>query len=193
MASPQIETEVMAGPDGAVGVIRFSNPPVNALGKATVTGIHRALRQLQQRTPALAAIVLMPGGESDALPWSGGADIKEFNSTEAITATSTQVAPLSQLIQEVEDSAVPIIAAVRSYAFGGGLELALAAHYRVALAGSRFGLPEVKLGIVPGAGGTQRLPRLVGLKLALKMIVSGDPIAAPAALEAGMCAVGMVG
>ena len=117
MATPQIETEVVA--DGAVGVIRFSNPPVNALGKATVTGIHRALRQLQQRTPALGAIVIMPGGESDALPWSGGADIKEFDSTEAVTATSTQVAPLSQLI-EVEDSAVPIIAAVRGYAFRAG-------------------------------------------------------------------------
>lgn len=189
MASPQIEIEVVADGTGAIGVVRFSNPPVNALGRATVQGIHRAVRQLKQRTPPLAAIVLMPGGP-EQLPWSGGADIKEFDASEAVTAQGAQVAPLSQLIQEVEDSAIPVIAAVRGYAFGGGLELALAAHYRVALPGTRFGLPEVKLGIVPGAGGTQRLPRLVGLKLALRMIVSGDPIKAPQALEAGGCLVG---
>lgn len=97
------------------------------------------------------------------------------------------MAPLAQLIQEVEDSDTPTIAAIRGLAFGGGLELALAAHYRLALPGTRFGLPEVHLGIIPGAGGTQRLPRLVGLKQALKMIVSGAPISAPKALESGAC------
>lgn len=86
---------------------------------------------------------------------------QEFDSSEAITARSTQVAPLAQLIEEVEDSDVPTIAAIRGLAFGGGLELALAAHYRLALPGTRLGLPEVKLGIIPGAGGTQRLPRCV--------------------------------
>ena len=77
----------------------------------------------------------------------------------ALSNYSTRVAPLAQLIQEIEDADVPIVAAVRGLAFGGGLELALACHYRLALPGTRFGLPEVKLGIIPGAGGTQRLPR----------------------------------
>jgi 3-hydroxyacyl-CoA dehydrogenase len=165
--APTIETEVVGkegGSSSVVGIIRFSNPPVNALGRATVGAIIGALRQLKQLSQPLAAIVLMPGGP-DTLPFSAGADIKEFDSSEPVTAGSTQVAPLAQLIQEVEDSEIPTIAAVRGLAFGGGLELALACHYRIALPGTRFGLPEVHLGIIPGAGGTQRLPRSVGFEL----------------------------
>jgi len=191
-AGPKVETQIysvaMSPGSIPVGVIRFTNPPVNALGRATVEGIHSALWQLKQHSPRLAAIVLMPGGASQ-LPFSAGADIKEFDSSDAVTARSTQVAPLAQLIQEVEDSDIPVVAAIRGLAFGGGLELALSAHYRLALGPrTRFGLPEVKLGIIPGAGGTQRLPRLVGLEQALRMVVSGEPISAAKALELGACA-----
>src|SRR3546814_6745666 len=91
----------------------------------------------------------------------------------------------SYLIAAIEDSAKPIIAAIHGTALGGGLEVALGAHRRIAVSSARFGLPEVKLGLLPGAGGTQRLPRLVGVGKALAMIVGGDPISAEEALEAG--------
>ena len=151
---------------GSVAVITLNNPPVNGLGHATrsaaVDGMRRALDD-----DAIKAIVLTGAGKA----FSGGADIKEFNSPKAL-----QEPTLHSLIRVVEESGKPVVAAIHSVAMGGGLELALGAHYRVALPGAQIALPEVKLGLLPGAGGTQRLPRVLGLEMALNMIVSGTPV-----------------
>jgi len=151
---------------GAVAVITLNNPPVNGLGLATrsaaVEGVRRALED-----DAVKAIVITGAGKA----FSGGADIKEFNSPKAL-----QEPTLHSLIRVVENSTKPVVAAIHSVAMGGGLELALGANYRVALPGAQIALPEVKLGLLPGAGGTQRLPRVLGLEMALNMIVSGAPM-----------------
>jgi 3-hydroxyacyl-CoA dehydrogenase len=156
--------------DRAVGVISFANPPVNSLSHAVRAGLSAALERAQAE-PAIRSIVLTGAGGL----FSAGADIREFG-TPASMAEPT----LRQLIDLVETSAKPVIAAIAGTCLGGGLELALAAHYRVASAGAKLGLPEVKLGLLPGAGGTQRLPRLVGVQRAVDMIVSGEPVAATA-------------
>ena len=121
--------------------------------------------------PAVRAIVLTGAGGL----FSGGADIREFG-TPASTAEPT----LRQVIDRVETGAKPVVAAIDGTCLGGGLELAMAAHYRVASATARLGLPEVKLGLIPGAGGTARLPRLVGVERAVEMITTGEPVAASA-------------
>jgi len=154
--------------DGALAVITLNNPPVNGLNLATrsacAEGIRRALAD-----DAVKAIVLTGAGKA----FSGGADIREFNSPKALEEPT-----LHTLIRMVEESAKPVVAAIHATCVGGGLELALGCHYRVAAPGAQIGLPEVKLGLLPGAGGTQRLPRAVGLKTALDMIVSGTPVPA---------------
>jgi 3-hydroxyacyl-CoA dehydrogenase len=149
-----------------VAVITLNNPPVNGLGFATRAGIIDGLDRAQH-DPAVAAIVLTGAGRA----FSGGADITEFNTPKA-----TREPTLAAVIQAVEASAKPVVAAIHSVAMGGGLELALGAHYRIAAPGAQIALPEVKLGLLPGAGGTQRLPRAVGLETALNMIVSGTPV-----------------
>ncbi|MBJ7308774.1 3-hydroxyacyl-CoA dehydrogenase NAD-binding domain-containing protein [Rugamonas sp. CCM 8940] len=152
--------------NGSVAVITLNNPPVNGLGLATraaaVDGIKRALAD-----DAVKAIVITGAGKA----FSGGADIKEFNSPKALAEPS-----LATLIATAEGSSKPVVAAIHSVCMGGGLELALGCHYRVALPGAQIALPEVKLGLLPGAGGTQRLPRVLGLEMALNMIVSGTPV-----------------
>ena len=152
---------------GSIAVITLNNPPVNGLGLATrtaaVDGIARA-----QADDAVKAIVITGAGKA----FSGGADIKEFNSPKALTEPN-----LHTLIRTAESSGKPVVAAIHSVCMGGGLELALGCHYRVALPGAQIALPEVKLGLLPGAGGTQRLPRVLGLEMALNMIVSGTPVA----------------
>ena len=153
--------------NGAVAVITLDNPPVNGLGLATRTAIVDALRRAQQDA-AVKAIVITGAGKA----FSGGADIKEFNSPKALAEPT-----LHTVISNVENSEKPVIAAIHTVCMGGGLELALGCHYRVAAPGAQIALPEVKLGILPGAGGTQRLPRVVGLEMALNMIVSGTPVA----------------
>jgi len=163
---PEIDYRVA----GAVAVISFANPPVNGLSHAVRAGISAALERAQA-DPAVLAIVLTGAG----VLFSGGADIREFG-TPASQASPT----LRELIDLVETSAKPVVAAIAGICLGGGLELALAAHYRVADAAAKLGLPEVKLGLLPGAGGTQRLPRLVGVKKAIDMIVSGEPVPAAA-------------
>jgi 3-hydroxyacyl-CoA dehydrogenase len=151
--------------DRTAAVISFANPPVNGLSHAVRAGISAALERAQV-DPSVRAIVLTGAGGL----FSGGADIREFG-TPASMADPT----LRQLIHQVEMSAKPVVAAIAGTCLGGGLELALAAHYRVASADAKLGLPEVKLGLLPGAGGTQRLPRLVGAATAIEMIVSGEP------------------
>ncbi|MBX3610585.1 MAG: enoyl-CoA hydratase/isomerase family protein [Hydrogenophaga sp.] len=150
---------------GQVAVLTFQNPPVNGLGHALRAGILSALdRALAD--PAIAAIVLT-GGES---LFSGGADVREFG-----TPKSSMSPNLPDVIRALDDAHKPVIAAIAGHALGGGLELALGCHYRVARKDATLGLPEVKLGLLPGAGGTQRLPRAIGVEAALNMIVSGAP------------------
>ncbi len=151
---------------GKVAVITLDNPPVNGLGLATRQGLVAGLEQAQADA-AVKAIVLTGAGKA----FSGGADIKEFGSPKAITEPH-----LGTLIRLVEDCSKPVVAAIHSVCMGGGLELALGCHYRVAAPGANVALPEVKLGLVPGAGGTQRLPRVLGVETALNMIVSGEPV-----------------
>ena len=152
---------------GAVAVITLANPPVNGLGLATRTAAVAGIRQALA-DDAVKAIVITGAGKA----FSGGADIKEFNSPKALTEPT-----LHTLINVVEQSTKPVVAAIHSVCMGGGLELALGCNYRVAAPGAQMALPEVKLGILPGAGGTQRLPRVLGLEMALNMIVSGTPVA----------------
>src|SRR5476649_2905785 len=151
---------------GSVAVITLNNPPVNGMGLATrtaaVNGIKQALAD-----DAVKAIVITGAGKA----FSGGADIKEFN-----TPKSSAEPTLHTVIAALEAADKPTVAAVHSVAMGGGLELALGCHYRVAAPGAQIALPEVKIGLIPGAGGTQRLPRVLGVETALNMIVSGEPV-----------------
>jgi 3-hydroxyacyl-CoA dehydrogenase len=151
---------------GDVAVVTLDNPPVNGLNHdsrvAFAAGIERAWAD-----PKVRAIVIT-GAER---AFSGGADIREFGSPKAVAEPN-----LLSLIRLLESSAKPVVAAIHDVTMGGGLELALGAHYRVAGPGAQVGLPEVKIGLIPGAGGTQRLPRVLGVETALNMIVSGDPV-----------------
>jgi 3-hydroxyacyl-CoA dehydrogenase len=156
-----------------VGVIRIDNPPVNALSHAVRQGIITAL-EAASRDEAKALVIVCAGRTFIA-----GADIKEFGKPP-------QPPSLPDVIKAIESQTVPVLAVLHGNALGGGLEVALAAHYRCALPGTRLGLPEVKLGLLPGAGGTQRLPRLVGIKTAMDMILSGSPIIAERAQEVGL-------
>ena len=151
---------------GDVAVISLNNPPVNGLGLATRQALVAGLAQAEA-DPAIKAIVLTGAGKA----FSGGADIKEFGTPKAI-----QEPNLLSVIRAVENACKPVVAAVHSVAMGGGLELALGAHYRIVAPGCSVALPEVKLGLIPGAGGTQRLPRVLGVEAALNMIVSGEPV-----------------
>ncbi|WP_186079498.1 3-hydroxyacyl-CoA dehydrogenase NAD-binding domain-containing protein [Burkholderia gladioli] len=159
-----------------VAVITLNNPPVNGLGYSTRAGVMDGLdRALQD--PAVTAIVLTGAGRA----FSGGADITEFNTPKALQEPS-----LHTLIAAVEASAKPVVAAVHSVVMGGGLELALGAHYRIAAPGTQVALPEVKIGLLPGAGGTQRLPRALGLETALNMIVSGAAVPSEQLTKSGL-------
>jgi 3-hydroxyacyl-CoA dehydrogenase len=151
---------------GDVAVITLNNPPVNGLGYATRLGVTDGLVQANADA-AVKAIVITGAGKA----FSGGADIKEFGSPKAL-----QEPNLLSVILTVENSAKPVVAAIHSVCMGGGLELALGCHYRIAAPGCSVALPEVKLGLIPGAGGTQRLPRALGVEPALNMIVSGEPV-----------------
>jgi 3-hydroxyacyl-CoA dehydrogenase len=151
---------------GDVAVITLNNPPVNGLGLATRQAFMQGLDQAVAND-AVKAIVVTGAGKA----FSGGADIKEFGSPKAL-----QEPNLLNLITALENCPKPTVAAVHTVVMGGGLELALGCHYRVAAPGCSVALPEVKLGLVPGAGGTQRLPRVIGVEAALNMIVSGEAI-----------------
>jgi 3-hydroxyacyl-CoA dehydrogenase len=161
---------------GQVAVLQIDSPPINGLGyatrKALLDGLERALDDA-----AVKAIVITG---TDRV-FSGGADIREFNTPAALAEPN-----LLQLIDAVERSPKPVIAAINGVCMGGGLELSLGCNYRVATPDAVLGLPEVKIGLLPGAGGTQRLPRAVGAELGLRMIVSGDPIPAAEALRHGL-------
>jgi 3-hydroxyacyl-CoA dehydrogenase len=151
---------------GDVAVITMDNPPVNGLGHATRAGIANGLERAIADA-SVKAIVITGAGKA----FSGGADITEFGTPKALAEPN-----LHSVIRVVENSDKPVVAAIHSVAMGGGLELALGCNYRIAAPGASIALPEVKLGILPGAGGTQRLPRVLGVETALNMIVSGEPV-----------------
>ena len=154
--------------DGEIAVIAMDRPPVNSLGADLRSGVADAL-DAANANPAVRAVVLI----GSARAFSGGADVTEFN-----TALALRDPNLRLLIGMLENSPKPVVAAIGGACLGGGLELALGAHFRVAAPAAQLGLPEVKLGLLPGAGGTQRLPRLLGLEAALNLIVSGNPVQA---------------
>jgi 3-hydroxyacyl-CoA dehydrogenase len=151
---------------GNVAVITLDNPPVNGLGFETRKGVTDGIERAENDA-AVKAIVITGAGKA----FSGGADIREFGTPKALAEPN-----LLSVIKTVENSSKPVVAAIHSVCMGGGLELSLGCHYRVAAPGTQVALPEVKIGLVPGAGGTQRLPRVLGVETALNMIVSGEPV-----------------
>ena len=159
-----------------IGVVTLDNPPVNAFSLSQRIGVREALTNGLQ-DPDILAFVICGSGRM----FSAGADIREFD-----TGVAAESPTLPELISLIEDSPKPVVCALHGTAVGGGCELSLACHSRVAVTGTRIGLPEVTLGIVPGAGGTQRLPRLIGVLPALDAIVSGKPMIAERALELGL-------
>ncbi len=156
-----------------IGVVSIDNPPVNALSHAVRAGIQAAIRQAQ--ADASRAVLIRCEGRT----FVAGADIREFGKPPAEPW-------LPELLAEVEASVKPVVAALHGTALGGGLELALASHYRIAEPNAKVGLPEVKLGLLPGAGGTQRVPRLAGVRAALDLMTSGTPVDAQTAHSAGL-------
>jgi 3-hydroxyacyl-CoA dehydrogenase len=151
---------------GDVAIITLNNPPVNGLGLSTRQGIADGMAKAN--ADAAVKSIIITGADK---AFSGGADIKEFGSPKAV-----QEPNLLSVIGVLENSSKPVVAAIHTVAMGGGLELALGCHYRIAAPGTSVALPEVKLGLIPGAGGTQRLPRALGVEPALNMIVSGEPV-----------------
>jgi len=159
---------------GRVAVLTVNNPPVNALSQHVRQGLDEGLKKAIADS-AVSAIVITCAGRT----FIAGADITEFGKPPAPPSLHT-------VLDVIERSGKPVIAAIHGTALGGGLEVTLACHYRVGVKDARFGLPEVKLGLLPGAGGTQRLPRVIGVEKALSMMVSGDPIRADEALKHGL-------
>ena len=164
--------------DHKIAIITINNPPVNALSPAVAQGIADAINQVAS-DDSIKAVVLIGGGRT----FIAGADIKEFG--KITSGKVPRGVGLLPLLLQIENGK-PTVAAIHGSAFGGGLELAMAAHYRVAAPTSQLGQPEVKLGIIPGAGGTQRLPRLVGVAKAVEMCSEGNPIGAREALRLGL-------
>ena len=160
--------------DGEVGIVTINSPPVNALSQAVRDGIKRGV-EAAIADPAVKAIVLICAGRT----FLAGADITEFGKPPARPH-------LPEVLDVVENAPKPVIAALHGTALGGGFEVALTAHYRIAVPSARCGLPEIKLGLIPGAGGTQRLPRLIGVEKALEVILSGTPFSAREAKEWGV-------
>jgi 3-hydroxyacyl-CoA dehydrogenase len=161
---------------GHVLVITSSNPPVNALGHAVREGLVKEIEEADASDEIKAVVIIGEGATFFA-----GADISEFGTPKAFAQPM-----LPQVVDVIENCTKPVVAAIHGTALGGGLEVALACHYRAAVASAKLGVPEVKLGLLPGAGGTQRLPRVAGVEKALQMCTSGNPIGAQEAFEIGL-------
>ena len=159
--------------EGGIAVITISNPPVNVISAAVRAGLNDALAKLES-LPDVRAVVLAAEGST----FCSGADIGEFSGPP-------KEAEYRDLFRRLEQSPVPVVAALHGTVLGGGLEMALACHYRIAAPGTRLGLPELTLGIIPGAGGTQRMPRLIGVEKTLELLFGGRPVDAAQALESG--------
>lgn len=160
--------------EDGIAVITIDNPPVNALGQAVRQGLWDAMTRFAADAQANAALIVGAGKL-----FIGGADISEFGKPPRDPW-------LPRVVQRIEDSPKPVVAAVHGSALGGGLEIALGAHYRVAMKGTKLGLPEVNLGVIPGAGGTQRMPRLIGVAASLDIIPAGGTVPAEKAVELGL-------
>jgi 3-hydroxyacyl-CoA dehydrogenase len=166
--------------DNDIAIITINNPPVNALSPGVPEGIAEAVDKVNS-DPGVKAAVLIGAGKT----FVAGADINEFGKiTSGKTHGAVSIFP--QMLRKIEDCSKPVVMAIHGTAFGGGLELAMAGHYRVAVASAQVGQPEVKLGIIPGAHGTQRLPRLAGVAKALEMCANGNPVKAPEAQKLGI-------
>src|SRR5215831_8017816 len=163
----------------SVAVITIDNPPVNALSPGVPEGISAAI-QKAERDPSVLAVVIIGAGRT----FIAGADIKQLE--EHAHGRGSGAPNLHDLLKQIEDCPKPVVMAMHGTALGGGLELAMAGHYRVASPDAQVGQPEVNLGIIPGAEGSQRLPRLVGVEAALEMFVSGKAIRAPEAVRLGL-------
>jgi enoyl-CoA hydratase len=163
--------------DGAIAIVTIDHPPANAISRAVVLGITEAFNS-SEADPSCRGLVLTGGGPKF---FAAGADISEFGSQGG-----DNIAQGQELTLAMERSRLPVIAAVNGIAFGGGCELTLACDVRIASTGARFGQPEIKLGIIPGWGGTQRLPRLIGRSAAIELLLSGDPIDSARALALGL-------
>src|SRR5579863_2508537 len=161
-----------------VAVITISNPPVNALSPGVPEGIRTCIESAVH-DPAVSAIVVIGAGRT----FIAGADIREFGKVVSGEKPRRSLLPL---LREIEDCAKPVVMAIHGTALGGGMEVAMAGHYRVLAAAAQVGQPEVKLGIIPGAAGTQRLPRLAGVAKAVEMCAFGDPIGAREAHDLGI-------
>ncbi|MEH2610605.1 enoyl-CoA hydratase/carnithine racemase [Bradyrhizobium sp. AZCC 1693] len=159
---------------GTVAVLLVDNPPVNALGSLVRQGLCDAMREVLDN-PQYAAVVLACAGRT----FISGADIREFD--QKIEGPS-----LDEINRLFENRSKPVVAAIHGVAFGGGLEVGMGCHFRIAASDAKLGQPEVKLGLIPGGGGTQRLPRAIGPARAVQMIVTGDPIGAEEALQLGL-------
>ena len=165
--------------DDDIAIITINNPPVNALSPGVPEGIAEAIEQINQDESVRAA-VLIGGGRT----FVAGADIKEFGKLTSGKTSGTMDFP--SVLLQIENCRKPVVMAIHGTAFGGGMELAMAGHYRLAAPGAQVGQPEVKLGLIPGAAGTQRLPRLAGVSTALEMCAAGNPISAKDALKFGI-------
>ena len=165
--------------DNGIAIITINNPPVNALSPGVPEGIAEAVEKINS-DPSVQAAVLIGGGRT----FIAGADIKEFGKITSGKTAGTLDLPT--LLLRIEDCRKPVVMAIHGTAFGGGLELAMAGHYRVASPGAQVGQPEVKLGIIPGAAGTQRLPRLAGIEKAVEMCAGGNPIKTEEAATLGI-------
>src|SRR5919205_435185 len=159
--------------EDSIGVITVDNPPVNALGPGVREGIVEGVEKANA-DPNVKAIVLIGSGRS----FIAGADIRQFGKARSLTTGASTRA--------LDESSKPVVAAIHGYALGGGLEHALACHYRIAVPSAKVGLPEVLIGILPGGGGTQRLPRLAGPEVALDLIVAGRHVPAEEAKKLGI-------
>ena len=173
-ASPASSSPVTRQHRGSVLVVTVDNPPVNALGVDVRRGLAAAI-EAAQADAAVAAVLIVGAGRN----FIAGADIREFGKPP-------QPPALPDVCNRIEACSKPVIAAIHGAALGGGLEIALAAHYRLAVAGAKLGLPEVSLGLIPGAGGTQRAPRLIGVQDALDLMLGGRPVDARQALDLGL-------
>ena len=171
---------VQVSRDAEVGILTINNPPVNALSPGVPEGIVAGIEEFE-KDPSVKAVVLIGSGRT----FIAGADIREFGKITA-GGDRNRGPGLVAILDRIERSAKPVVAAIHGTAFGGGLETAMACHYRVAVSSAQVGQPEVKLGIIPGAAGTQRLPRLAGVAKAVEMCAGGEPVKAAKALEAGI-------
>src|SRR5580692_3264377 len=173
-----MSTLVRLSKDNDIAIITIDNPPVNALSPGVPEAIANAIEEVND-DPSVKAAILIGGGRT----FVAGADIKEFGK---MTSGKSRGAGLLPLLLGIENCSKPVVMAIHGAAFGGGLELAMAGHYRVASSDAQVGQPEVKLGLIPGAAGTQRLPRLAGVAKTLEMCTDGKPVAAAEALRLGI-------